>query len=319
MTTSLSDLSDVGDLSGASDNDYLGYDQTSELWVPMAPPAAPAGSFVQSTGTLTYPAGDNGWVYVDDASASPYVQDHIQNTTAIPAADAALLTTFTVTSAMLNVGGTSGLDRPYKLGLWVVLSGVPDVATASVTRVHAEIGGTDVGSSVGTIFSNRVRVAHAIWVPCQADDVIRLHAWKASGAGDTVNFQYVLACPQLGQANVFPSSDDDKWVSQIIPSAPGLSLVESNPDGLTFSWAGANNNTLFEWRRQTVPGGQEFRLSSVMATIFQVGSPGRNGFRSQQWDYQDSTSSGDPLAIIGNRPTSYNFWTAVMDDPTVGV
>ena len=312
--TSLENLTDVGDLSGASDGDYLGHDDTSGLWVPMAPPAAGAADWVANTGTLTYPAGDNGWTYVNDATGAPIEARHIQATTSIPAEDAALIDTINVTSAMVNVG-TSGLTYPPNIGLSVVISGRPVNGTGFVGwRMALERNGVMEQYRSTNVNANTVdRVAADMRCTAEDGDIIKVHSWLQDDLeANGVDFDVIVATPIVIGFNIPPSSEDGDIMLLWLPTVPSYQQVQTAPDGIDMSVTGGAD-PMVRHMYQSGPNAGDVELNvTTNRVLFGLKLPPDR----QGTPYMDrtstatSTSTGVPLLIRQQQFTSYEFWTA---------
>ena len=323
--TALEDLTDVGDLSGAADGDYLAYDQTSGLWIPQTPPDPGSGSgaeWVRNQGTLTYPSGDNGWTYVADERSSPVQARHVQNTTSIPSGDNALVKTVNVTSAMVNVGGTAGLQYPITTGLKFSISGIPVNHTGSmVWRMALERNGTQVAYQSYTLFSTRARAAQSLTCDAADGDTIKVHSWITSDAnGDGLDLELFTAAPLTTGFNV-PANDTGGnllWVW--LPTVPTFQLVETGPEGVDVEVSGTATPTT-NHRLQSGTTAGSTTTDNVNRVLFGIMVPhGTNGTPYYNPLAANATSieAGDPYVFRAHQYTGYDFWTLQTDIPAGG-
>jgi hypothetical protein len=321
MTTSLSDLNDVGDLSGASDDDYLGYDNTSGLWVPMAPPAAGGADWVANTGTLTYPAGDNGWTYVNDMRSEPFEARHAENTSSIPSDDNALIDTINVTSAMVDIGGQSGLAYPITGGLSINLSALVVNGSGFISWRHA-VERNGVLQQYRDQFvsaSGAVRVVANLKTPAADGDTIKVHSWLENTTGaDGLDFTVILGAPITLGFNVPGSSEDGDIMFVWLPTVPGHQQVETGPDGLDMSVSGSTSPGIQHRYQSGVNAGNLVENVSTNRVLFGLRLPhGTIGTPTHGTSAAgSSTSAGDPMLLRTQQFTSYGFWTLQVPVPS---
>ena len=322
--TSLSDLTDVGDLSGASNDDYLAYDNASSLWVPRTPPAS-GGSWVANTGTLTYPAGDNGWVYVSDDRSAPIEARHIESTATVPAANAALIHDFTVTSAMVAVAGTSGLDHPINVGLQVNLSGTVANQSGLITwRTALVIGGTTRHYIGGTVANGTSRTTRTMMCPVAVDDTVEIHSWITNSNADGIDVELTLAAPIVQGFNAYPDTQDGDVLLFWSDVDPSQSALATAPSGVDMDPVG---DTSWDVRYNLQRGNAAGEIATFVSTVsltaglwsLRLPYSGATDGLGQPWVREGRTSSssaaGDPLLYRCPRFTVFDFYTWQTDLP----
>lgn len=303
--TSLSDLTDVGSLAGAATGDYLAYDSSTSLWIAKA-------LWQENAGTLTYPAGDNGWTYVEDTSAAPVAGRHVENTTTIPAADAALIDTISVTTAMVDVGGTSGLQYPAAIGLRFSCAGQPVNQTGTFTwRMALERNGTQVAYFSVVVFGTRERVAGSLKCLAEDGDTIKVHSWITAGTdADGVDFDLIVAAPVVLGFSVPAATEDGDLLFTWLDADPGVSLVETAPAGVSVEVTGASSASITYRYQDGATAGSVVETSTnrvlfgLLLPHDTTGVPFYNNATTAT-----SSSAGDPLLIRGHQFTTYDFWT----------
>lgn len=316
--TALNDLADVNAPS-PSDDDVLTYDDATSMWIAQAPP--PAGSTAEwqhNEGTLTYPSGDNLWTYVEDHTSSPVQSRHIENTTSVPANDDALVDTITVTSGMVDVGGTSGLLYPVTVGLKVSVSVVPHNRTGNFTwRVALQRNGVTTAYQSMSVFTSRDRASQALTTPVAAGDTIKVHSWLTSDANaEGVDVTMFAAAPCVYGFNVPTSADDGQILMMAVP-APGFQQTTSGPDGTDAVLYGPNAPGT-RWRYQTNPTAGDtsnifiaLAFSGLYLPHGTTGSP----YYGEAIGNGVASESGPPLLGKVHQYTSYDFWTLMLDWP----
>jgi len=235
--TTLSNLSDVGDLSAATDDSYLGFDEASGLWVPKEI------SFREFSFTAEYPEGDNGWVYFNDVSVAC---GHIQNIASMPSNDDAKVYEFTVTSGMLvDVTG----DEPWDVASALKVTASYEVLfTATRTcRMSIAVNGVQQSYASSSVTTARRRLAYAATVNVEVGDVVAVHAWRTAGDGsETYDLVRVAAAPTIGS---WPDGDLDG--RSMLIYAPDMTVKKS-------SWV------------QTAPAGESATITGTTSSPFQV-------------------------------------------------
>lgn len=329
--TALEDLTDVGNLSGADDGDYLAYDQTSGLWIPQVPPASGGSSaeWVHNQGTLTYPAGDNGWVHVSDDRAAPLEARHIELINTTPAADAALIHSFEVTSAMVAVGGTAGLEYPANIGLQVNLSAVPVNLSGFITwRTTLVVDGVDRHYITGSVSTGTERTVRSMMCSVAVGETVEIHSWLTNDTNaDGMDILLTLAAPIVQGFNYEPATANGDVLSFWATDDPGQAAVATSPDGITMEAVGVTSWPVrYSGQRGATPG-SIFSFSSGPTTrgglwSLLVPFSGAGDGIGQPWVREgvtnNNSSSGDPLLLRCPRFTAYDFWTLQFDTPSEG-
>ena len=235
--TTLSNLSDVGDLSAATDDSYLGFDEASGLWVPKEI------SFREFSFTAEYPEGDNGWVHFDDVSVAC---EHIENIASMPSNDDAKVYEFTVTSGML-VDVTGGEPWSAQSALKISMSFEVLFTATRSCRISLSVNGVQQSYQAVSTTSSQRRMACAATINVEVGDVVAVHAWRSTGeASETHNLVRVAAAPTIGS---WPDGDLDG--RSILIYAPDMTVKAS-------SWV------------QVAPAGESAIISGTTASPLNV-------------------------------------------------
>lgn len=272
--------------------------------------------WVRTQTTLTYPAGDNGWVLVEEFS--PATALHVENTSSIPAADAALVHEFTVTEAMLAVGNLDQVNAPTQTGLALSLATTMDAAATTTFRRAVEVNGTQVFYMTTSVSNSRKRVGLKVVVPCEVGDVIKYHVWATTNQNcaavllavapiallgslpDTPGRQMMMFSPIVGQGNEFLST--------------GPAAVTSDVGGTTL----ASAYQIIGYQYGPTPG--ETNTSYAQGNyqgIWTLASEHPRHIALYTLDLQNNSQSsdvGDPLLHRVARYTSLDFWYAEFDN-----
>lgn len=231
--TTLSNLSDVGDLSGATDDDYLGFDEASGLWIPKNI------TFEEYSFTAEYPEGDNGWVYFDDMSVAC---EHIQNIASMPSNDDAKVHEFTVTAGML-VGITGGEPWVPVPALKVTASFEVLMSATRACRMSVSVNGVQQSYSTNSVTTARRRLAVAATVDVEVGDVVAIHAWRTTGeVTETYDLVRVAAASTIA---LWPNGDLDGRSMMIFSPDMGVvasSWVDTAPSGELATIAGTTSS-----------------------------------------------------------------------------
>jgi len=275
--------------------------------------------WVRTQTTLTYPAGNNGWVLVEEFS--PATALHVENTSEIPATDAALVHQFTVTEAMLAIGNLDQVNAPTQTGLALSLATTMDAAANPTFRRAVEVNGTQVFYDSTQVASSRKRVGWGVIVPCEVGDVVKLHMWTTTAQNatvvllvaapfvllgslrDTPGRQMMMFSPTVGQGNEFLST--------------GPAAVTSDVGGSTAAAA----YQLIGYQRGPTPGETNTTFAqSHYYGIWTLASehPRHMALYTLTLQYAIQNSDvGDPLLHRLARYTSLDFWYAEFDNSTL--
>jgi hypothetical protein len=216
----LNDLADVNAPSPA-DLDRLRFDADSGLWVPDS-----GWEDVEAT-TITYPAGDNGWMLVDESVSEAITYQ--ANSSTVPAADAALVYEFTVTEAML--GDLPNIDGILP-GLGISLSGTGWSSAFATMWYGFQVNGTTVLASSHSGGSTTQRWVIRSLIPVKVNDVVKVHLWMNTGHTPSANFGLVAAAPTAVRLGV-PVAADGQVELQWWPANPELGGISVKPDSLS--------------------------------------------------------------------------------------
>ena len=287
--TALGDLTDV-DLTGAADEDRLTYDSGAGLWKPRG--------FTRYQTTLSYPAGDNGWVIVDDHTAAPVLLANV-DTSSLPAADAALIKTFTVTAPMIDITNADQLLNPRKV-LWINVACNTALTTARTMYVALEKNGVLVGIWSGSFLSSRLRTAIGAHVHCEVGDVIKVHSWLRTTMSDTAHMTLLAAAPYVN----FGTTAPDKVLVSYVAVLPSIQWVQTSPAAVAVSIVGSTTTTANILQMSQSSDDTTF-LTTATSTLRSYwvlrGPPADSRLAAFVWGPQtpieDSTAVGNPLLL----------------------
>lgn len=305
--TSLDDLTDV-DTTGRQDGDRLVYDDG--LWVPK-----PAWEHVDTT--FTYPTANGGWVLFEELD--PVVDvDHVANVTAPPAA--AEVYSFTVTSAMMDIGGNLD-DMDALAGLHVVVAGTGATDTWRTLRMVVTVNGVAQPYVNHNINGTMLRWGMFYHVRCKADDELKVYTWLTFGSS-TMKLEAVGARPAIVGLGAPTEEDGLLWLYRHVSQSQ--ESVDTAPDGVDRSLYGTNigaswfnlrsrrTSTNFISQTSANVGGPVVIKAgeNLIATVYAHGTV-RNSSNTQN-------SEGDILLPRLGRITAAELYkTSITPDPTL--
>ncbi len=254
----LNDLADV-DTTGANDDDRLTWDDGLSLWVPKPPVSV---EFTRYHSSITYPSGDGGWVWIENDVEQP----DGPTGSSLPENDAAMLTSFTVTSAMLP---TETGDPASQFGLLISASGTPSTDGTRNVFFGATVNDVQVASALTSVSAARDTLGFRNVVPCKVGDVVKLHGWHLSGSV-TVDWLWLMASPIL--VAVYPQAREETdgtvgWVTVMPDAVPAFSVLATAPAALSsFTIQGSpvasSNYGLVRERDSTRPDITNYQIAS---------------------------------------------------------
>lgn len=310
----LDDLNDVN-TAGKQDRDRLTWDEALGLWVPKPPGLAP-WSF-----EATYPAGDNGHVYVNTFATPFDCSTHIENTVDPVPDDNWKIAEFEVTAAMLPTVTHDG--APFAAPLRQLEISVSLEVEFSTTRgVRLAIGVNGVRESYRNVSASAARRRVMLYdaATVEVGDTVTLHVWRSAGVTtETMDVVLSIGTPlvrrwglgDLGGALAY------LWT----PNAADPTVVESTwrsdpPAGVDAFVVGPTNATVFVTRQNGIntatstswlgPWGLKDNESLGVAAIAAASAGGSTA----------NNSPGDPYFSRTHQIEEARFWYALLPEPT---